>query len=392
MPKPTLLILAASARAAAFSALRQQLPVTAADLFADADLVSRCWVTAVADYPQGLLARAAAAPPGSWLYAGGLENSPTLVDQVAALRPLAGNAGKVLRLVRDPWLVSQLLTQHNLPCPQLLPRGVAPQMVSPQEEASDAQRRWLAKSLRSTGGHGVTWGPAHRSVAAKEIYFQEYIPGRSLSGIFLANGKDCRLWGVTEQLIGTPWLFAKPFYYSGSLGSWSPTQDELSVWSQLGRVLTERFGLRGIFGIDAVLGGTTLWPVEINPRYTASVEVLEQATGLSAVSSHLAACDGETLPRPSPATPRKAVGKAILYAPGDLTVPAEISWKWLEQAGWPWPTMADIPSPTSRIPRGRPIVSVLAEVPWSERATLIDVLRQKASLCYDHLAIHREHG
>ena len=41
---------------------------------------------------------------------------------------------------------------------------------------------------------------------------------------------------------------------------------------RLGEVLASASGLMGWFGIDYVLRDGEPWPVEVNPRYTASVE------------------------------------------------------------------------------------------------------------------------
>ena len=51
----------------------------------------------------------------------------------------------------------------------------------------------------------------------------------------------------------------------------------MQILQQLGLDLARGCGLRGLFGVDFVLSEGVPWPVEINPRYTASVEVLEYA-------------------------------------------------------------------------------------------------------------------
>src|SRR5687767_10917006 len=104
-----LLILGASARAAASSAARAGFAPRAADLFADADLAALCRVTRIDDYPGEFPAAARKFPPSPWMYTGGLENYPELVDQIAAERPLLGNSGSVLREVRDPFKLAAAL-------------------------------------------------------------------------------------------------------------------------------------------------------------------------------------------------------------------------------------------------------------------------------------------
>src|SRR4051812_32958075 len=105
------LIVGASTRAAAFSALRAGLAPRCLDLFADADLRARCPAVRVpADrYPHGLAELADAEPPGPWLYTGALENRPRLVEAIALRRPLWGNASGELALVRNPQYLAAVL-------------------------------------------------------------------------------------------------------------------------------------------------------------------------------------------------------------------------------------------------------------------------------------------
>src|SRR5713226_4586299 len=90
-----IIILGASVRAAAFSALRAGLRPWCADLFADQDLRNRCSTLQV---PLGAYSKAFEAisqngPPAPWMYTGGLENHPTLIQSISGNRPLWANEG-----------------------------------------------------------------------------------------------------------------------------------------------------------------------------------------------------------------------------------------------------------------------------------------------------------
>ena len=56
------------------------------------------------------------------------------------------------------------------------------------------------------------------------------------------------------------------------------------------------FGLAGWFGVDFILRDGIPWPVEINPRYTASVEIHELASGRSLLAGAPARLRGEHTP------------------------------------------------------------------------------------------------
>src|SRR5207249_2914162 len=130
---------------------------------------------------------------------------------------------------------------------------------------------------------------------------------------------------------------------------------------KVGRTLATGCGLRGLFGVDGVLRDGYFLPVEVNPRYTASVEVLEHATGVAALDLHRLSSLGRKL---SPVEQRPAagmIGKAILYAREELTLPEG---PWTETARAPdplrLPEYADVPDAGERIEAGRPVLTLFA--------------------------------
>ena len=115
---PSLSILGASVRSAAQSARRSGFIPCGADLFADHDLQRACAATIrVSDYPHQLIDALKQLPSGPWMYTGGLENHPKIIDQIASTQTLLGNPGAVLCRVRDPWELSAVLTSHGLSSP-----------------------------------------------------------------------------------------------------------------------------------------------------------------------------------------------------------------------------------------------------------------------------------
>src|SRR5438874_1078580 len=165
-PHEKLLIVGASARAAAFSALRAGLRPWCADLFGDVDLQAVCPAVTVArrDYPAGLASVVAQAPQAPLVYTGALENRPKLVGRLAKLRPLWGNGPEVLRRVRRPWTVEAVLRQAGLPCPRTW-----------QGRRLPSGGRWLVKPLASAGGRAVApLTEAEGSLQRRRVYLQEY--------------------------------------------------------------------------------------------------------------------------------------------------------------------------------------------------------------------------
>lgn len=382
-----LLIAGASVRAAAHSTLRAGYRPLAIDQFSDLDLVECCPAIRVATYPAGLIEAARAAPPSPWFYTGGIENHPQLVDEISSHHTLLGNSGSVLRHVRDPWHVSGALQSSGLRAPELA--------RSPVEMSGPAG--WLRKPLSGAGGYGIRWEEpstaARRQASercaarADQYYYQRYVVGTPCSAAFVAAAGRSELLGVTRQLIGTAWSGATGFRYAGSIGPVPVPPTTGETFRRIGACLAEAFSLSGLFGVDAILNDEAVWPVEVNPRYTASMEVLERGLNIEAVARHVAACRHERLLPVGSHIGGGAVGKAILYARSERTV-TERFVEHIRQFNneSKWPVVADIPPPGARVPLGGPVVTVFAEAAQLEEIEpllriRVDQIRQHLEFC-----------
>jgi predicted ATP-grasp superfamily ATP-dependent carboligase len=364
-----LLLFGASVRAAAFSALRAGLRPWCADLFGDADLQG-CAPTqrlSPESYPQEFVRLCRQGPPGPWMYTGGLENRPGLVLRLSHFRPLWGNDATVLQAVRSPRTIQMILQAANLPHLEV---------HSPADQVPQGGH-WLVKPGNGAGGSGIRfWERNHAVLVDKDLYLQEYKEGDACAAIFIGDGCKATLLGVTWQLVGLSWLHARPFAYCGSVGPIHLSSSLQLALDRLGDVLTDATGLRGIFGLDFILRDDVPWLVEVNPRYTASVEVLECALGISALAGHRDIFDPplQTGPRAIPhpqwgntkVKEKRMIGKAILFARAPLAFPntgpwldslEEIPTKMSRGDLWEPSPFADIPHGGDLIETGRPILS-----------------------------------
>ncbi len=325
-----------------------------ADLFGDADLLARCPAVSLAspEYPDGFFQLAQRAPPGPWIYTGALENRPALVKKLARQRPLWGNSVESLALARSPANAFEALKKAGIPCPAVQAATLDPPTGS----------RWLVKPLHGSGAVGIHhWSASKRTRNERTTYLQEYLDGQPSAALYVGDGRQARFLGLTRQLVGENWLHAAAFRYCGSIGGVEPTSELKLALERLGDVLTAACGLLGLFGVDGILREDVFWPVEINPRYTASVEVLEHALGLSLLAIHRAvfhsaAPTQDLLPAPTSAM----VGKAILYARAPLRFPRDGPWLSTLQHPRPieeLPEFADIPRAGQVVERGRPVLS-----------------------------------
>jgi uncharacterized protein len=385
-----LLLIGASVRAAAGSALRAGLHPWCLDLFADADLEAACPAQRLpGKYPHGFIPFAEAAPPGPWLYTGGLENWPQVIRRISDTRPLWGNDADVVRQVRSPEKVLSALRARGIPCPK----------VRDAKSAASTPGRWLLKPHRGAGGRNVGfWND--RAFNPKHWYLQEHIAGESCAAVFVGDGHRATLLGATRQLVGEPWLNARPFRYCGSVGPLPLDAAHQHALMRLGDALAADFALRGLFGVDYILRDAVPWPVEVNPRYPASVEVLEFATGVQALAyqrqifsapkpapapkstaklaPESSRMGGQTAPALSPPTPPRFAAKAILFARAPLTFPSTEPWESsLGRAPGIMPRFADIPHAAQPIAARHPILTLLAAA--DSMPACLDALRTRVA-------------
>lgn len=352
---PRVLIAGVSTRALAESAARAGYGVLAVDGFGDLDLRRVAEVRLARD-ARGRFSAAAAARAAQGaraegvVYGASFENHPCAVRTLAAGRVLWGNPPEVLERVRDPLLLAATLGRHGLAMPAV--RAAAPR--------SGSGRSWLAKPRASGGGSGVVaWRPGRR--APRDPYFQERIVGVPGSIVFAADGRRAVPLGLTRLLAGERAFGAGGFRYSGSIlvgrgdAAFSDDDRVCARAIALAETITRAFGLVGVNGIDFIARGGTPYPIEVNPRYTAAMELVESAYGLSIFDIHAGACAGH-LPAfdliAARHTPR-TIGKAILYAREHVVLTD--TRPWLEDD-----SVRDVSAPGQRCRRGQPICTIFA--------------------------------
>jgi uncharacterized protein len=347
--KGRVLIAGVSVRALAESAARAGVSVIALDAYGDLDLRRIAEVVAIprdgsGAFDQLAVARASRSIDASAVsYVSSFENAPESVELLAKGRTLLGNSPAVLRRVRDPLALARALPKLGLHGPSV--RASAPGAAS--------ETRWLLKPRRSGGGHGIVRWTQGMAVPRTSIV-QERIRGGAGSIIFVADGATAMPLALTRQLSGDAAFGASGFAYCGSI--LEPHHPELLANAiELATRVTREFALRGVCGIDFIARGAVPYAIEVNPRPTASMELVERATGYSIWRAHVAGCAGvlDSSALFAADAPMLAHGKAVLYARQPVVLGDTA--RWLADDD-----VRDIPAPGERIARGGPICTIFA--------------------------------
>ena len=138
--------------------------------------------------------------------------------------------------------------------------------------------RLLLKQLDHSGGLGVHWYvPSSNHWNPEQLgtrIIQQWVPGRLYGSSLLSNGREVALLGTCRGRFTR--LPDRPFVYSGSTG---PVDVESSIRQSLLKVaahLIGRTGFRGVFNLDWIRSeGGKPCLIEVNPRWSGSVELLE---------------------------------------------------------------------------------------------------------------------
>jgi uncharacterized protein len=363
----SLLIVAISGRALAAAARRAGFVPLVADFFADADTgrIAQSCLKLGGDIKDGLqwetlapaldaLAGEAPSPLLGVVYGAGFEDRPELLTKLAERWPLLGNAASTVERVKDPKSFFGALDRLGVPHPRTVTDP------PPAEEGG-----WLAKRKGGAGGshvmasHIVAGG---RRKPERGVYFQERIPGRPVSALFVGNGKEARVLGFSEQW-AAPRRGAK-WRYGGAARPTALSQElEARMSVTVGRV-AQAFALKGLGSADFLVKDEDKAEdqaklLEINPRPGATLDIFD-STAKPLLRIHLDAVLEDRLPYDSLPLPGGSAA-AIVYAKERITVSMTMDWpEWT----------ADRPKCGESIDKNRPICTV-----WARSATKAEAKR-----------------
>ncbi len=362
------LIISESGRALAVSAARAGLETLVIDRFADTD------TCAVAQQVRQVPGNAAGLVPGEVIkmldeyehvdFAGvvvgsGLEAHPEILEQVSARWPLYGNTVETVKCCKDPAFFFSALQELQIAHPSTL-----------MKESAD-NGNWLLKAEGHAGGRHVSrYLPG--TVVPEGYYLQKETSGRTVSAVFLADGVGAILAGMNEIYAAEP--DAGDFRYVAAV-TLSDEARLREIFRNIIHALTQKFSLKGLCGVDAVVnvdGGVEV--LEINPRPTSTFELHEGCDSLFA--RHILACAGE-LKEISPPVVTRNRGHRIIYADQSFILP-EVSWP-------SWTT--DRPASGKLIDRGEPVCSVHAEEDTSEN--VLQLLKTRTEHMENLLGLRR---
>lgn len=301
-------------------------------------------------------------------YGAGFEAQPELLNQIALILPIIGNAAKAIEQCKQPRDFFALCDLFNMPYPETM------------FEKPISTLGWLQKTIGASGGEHI------RSVLpldlkpldlqlSSPIYYQKKQSGTPISCLFLADGENALILGFNEQWCSPTPL--SPYRFGGAVSHVELPENIQHKLTQFIQLITEQLGLKGLNSCDCIVQdniapnnteqNNQVYVLEINPRLSASLGLYQAKRG-NLFAAHVAASLGQL--QEWPIVDKKSRAMQIVYAKKIAKVPAEMDWpEWV----------CDIPQPNSTILAGAPICSVIAEARTPKLAKQ-KVLERLASL------------
>jgi uncharacterized protein len=384
---PALLIIGASCRAAAWSARHAGFRVAALDLFADRDLRGIADAQLIRSFPDSVIEQAQDYSDHTIVLAGGMENYPNVVAELEKQNVVVGASSRQIIAIRSlanlkRWVQKESNPQIRFPKTisdqPLLQRllvgeqdrqGMAHSPVSMHHSTLNSREfRWLWKTTNSAGGLGVDYWNGESQLNFGDGYLEQEIEGDSIGVVVRCSKEGAQYIGATLNRSYVN------FIYGGSEGPIELTSEQIDSIESFMSLIGEELDFRGLLQADFIKTPTNdLYLLEINPRWSASMEILELATGRLLMAEHLGRATSNSLVGENKELlSNDRYIKRIFYATRSGTVSSRLS-EWMMThaydaesrtvAGW-----ADIPMPGTQFAPQNPIATVLVAFEASDTA------------------------
>jgi predicted ATP-grasp superfamily ATP-dependent carboligase len=361
-----LLIAAISGRALAAAARRAGYRPLVADLFCDTDTVAIAEraMRLPGDLRSGIDAQrliptlrrlASHDRPVAVVLGSGFERDTEAVEAVARQFPLAGNSAAAIRRVKDPQSLAADCAVLGIPHPAF--------RVDPPPDPEN----WVVKTAGGAGGSHIK--RAKGETPASGRYFQRFVRGRSISALFMGDGRAAQIIGFSRQW-PSPAQHA-PYRYGGAVRLRRVERRDAEAIGLWLSGLARRAGLIGLCSADFIRGPNGYLLVEINPRPGATLDIFDSPQA-PLMEAHLRAARGEAyeLPRFS-----DSMASMITYATRPLPDFPALAWpEWT----------ADRQSPGTSLVAGDPVCTVFARGPNAGATRrIVEAQARQLQSCWD---------
>jgi len=261
-------------------------------------------------------------------------------EDISVSKKISGNCKDKAGIFTDKNKIQEFFEENSIKVPSILAAGIYPAMLKPCKGAG-GWRNTIVGSTEEENEFRTLW---------PEIPYirQEVVSGVPCSVSCVAAGGKAKAVAVNLQYLrgGDG---ERAFGFAGAATPLeNGKKDDLMREAE---IIASMSGCTGSIGIDFILADEGIYAIEVNPRFQATLDIIEMSTGFNIFGAHIDACRG-ILPESSPIA-EKVVARRIIFADRDIKVRDDLK-KF-------FPRVADIPWKNDEIEEGGAIVSVYGE-------------------------------
>lgn len=361
-----------SARPFAVIAAKAGYAITVIDAFADRQTVELAEQAVVVKYGRygfdadallGALQKLDLSQFLACIYGSGFEAQPNLLEKIVKHVPVIGNTTETVAILKKIPDFFSVLAQLNIKHPPWF------KSLSVNHDANT----YLRKFAGGSGGTHITRATSHESALLDNEYYQQWLSGRSVSLLFVANGVQVQVVGFNELWLNP--CEEMPFRYGGAVSNVALTQGVRAQLIDAAEKLTLALGLLGLNSLDAIVQDEMVYVLEVNPRLSATVDLYDNARQ-NLLDHHVQVC---LVPFKHSETrleaglqgllTQQAKAHAIVYAPADIEIAPTLDWP-----DWVVDTPC-APMRATRILAQAPVCTVIAYADNAETAKALVTAR-----------------
>lgn len=261
-------------------------------------------------------------------------------EEITSSKKISGNPRETAGKFSDKKRIQEFFEENSVNVPAILAADEYPAMLKPCKGAG-GWRNTIVNSPEEENDFCTLWPET-------PYIRQEVIGGLPCSvSCIAAAGKAKAIAANLQYLRGGS--DEKAYGFAGAATPLAAERkDELMREAER---IASLSGCTGSIGIDFILAEEGTYAIEINPRFQATLDIIEMSTGFSIFEAHINACKG-LLPEFTPKA-KKTVARRIIFADRDIKV--------LDDLKKFYPRVADIPWKNDEIKEGGAIISVYGE-------------------------------
>ncbi len=258
-------------------------------------------------------------PPGTpVLTGGGVDTWPAFHELLQEAGTVVGPTTSQVSHLREPTLLRQVAEEAGCYFPK-----TGADLIERKANTAGSEQPIpvISKPLIGAGGIGIR----RADVSPANGYLQEFIAGRSLGVYCLITLEGVELLGATESFSKDQWAGPSEFIYRGSWGPIQLSSQEYETAIKAAHAIGRHQRWAGFLQLDFIQSEDgRLWLLEVNPRWTAGMEVLLQCGCNPLRRLRNVLHSPKPLDSPVVTTSSSCFARAVVYAPFTLSLEPEL--------------------------------------------------------------------